>query len=443
MGLLCLLWTVSAQFSQVIPESQQYQVAGETLQPTSNQFIHINLTDSVELVSGSFSALRLQLRGNSGSFGIGFRANQDITMMWRLSGLPNNPMVHLCTMKATEVTCANPIAEFNPAQTRDIVVRVVVENELIQSELFLGAQRFATEFPESFLPDSGAFTFYFENARSMSVSRLAMANSGNIALQLFPDCISENEYAAIYRRVTGFSGPAPTREAGENGDCCEGIVLSSTEGLKCVELPVTQNFESEAVGNTYSYALSRPCSDGLEFDLMNIAGMSVVDSTSDSDGSIGFDATFRCNASLTFETKVEEIGVTNDGQTSGSNAYLLSGTGVVNLLFDSLDVTGVGALTVTLNAYVPYEFDVADWRESDFINILLHIDDTVEVMYHWYGDDPAYPLERGDLPESLSQDVPASAKTIQLEIEIGGNGVGGTEYLYIDNIVVNARERNL
>ena len=202
---------------------------------------------------------------------------------------------------------------------------------------------------------------------------------------------------------------------------------------------LTQSFETESDGDFYF----APGTDGTvlaigdEVDLENAIGddITIVDSTDASAGLLGFDATWvntRGDAGL---SDGDFVGVTDftgtvGSFTDGTQGYQISDPdGLYRLSFDAVDLTDVGAVTVSLD----YFLQETGWETSDLLKIFVVTDQGTQTLLDTAGQD-IDDLGIEGAWNTLSVDLGADITSAQLVVEFDSNSA--SEAVYLDNIAI-------
>ncbi|CUH81256.1 ExeM/NucH family extracellular endonuclease [Tropicibacter naphthalenivorans] len=200
---------------------------------------------------------------------------------------------------------------------------------------------------------------------------------------------------------------------------------------------ITQSFETEATGGRYDFdaADGDLVPLGGEVDLLNVAGLASVDSTAASDGLLGYDLTWVNTRGDSGISDGDYIGVqsyagTVGAYTDGVQGYELQDSdGLLRMTFDAVDLTDIGAVTVSLDAFV----QATGWEADDLINIYVMTDAGAVALLDTTGQD-IDDLGIEGAWQTLSVTLGAEVNSAQLVVELDSNS--SSESLYIDNVSI-------
>ena len=200
---------------------------------------------------------------------------------------------------------------------------------------------------------------------------------------------------------------------------------------------IAQSFEDEATGAQYSNAAT----DGTvlpadaEVDIENVPGLATVDSTEASAGSLGFNATWINSRGDVGLSDGDFVGVTSftgtvGSYTDGIQGYQISDPdGLYRLTFDDIDLTAVGAVTVSLD----YFLQSTGYESDDLFRVFVITDQGTQTLIDTSGQD-IDDLGIEGAWTTLTADIDASVTSAQLVVEFDANS--GSEAVYLDKISV-------
>ncbi|MCR8548988.1 ExeM/NucH family extracellular endonuclease [Salipiger sp. P9] len=200
---------------------------------------------------------------------------------------------------------------------------------------------------------------------------------------------------------------------------------------------ITQSFETEAVGRQYVNAAADGglVAMGAEVDLTNNPGQASVDSTAASDGLLGYDLTWINTRGDVGISDGDYIGVQNfagtvGAYTDGAQGYeMQDADGLLRMTFDAVDLSDVGAVTVSLDAFL----QSTGWEADDLVNIYVLTDQgTVSLLDSTGQDIDDMGIEGAWM--TLTAELGAAIDSAQLVVELDSNS--SSESLYIDNVAI-------
>ncbi len=200
---------------------------------------------------------------------------------------------------------------------------------------------------------------------------------------------------------------------------------------------LTQSFEIEATGGKFDFdaADGALVEDGTTVDVTNVDGLASVDSTAASDGFWGYDLTWTDTRNDVGLSDEDFIGVTSFAGTVGSfsdgfQGYQLSDAdGLLSLSFDTLDLSQIGEVTVSLDAFV----QSTGWEADDLVSIRVETDlGTVTLLDSTGEDIDDLGIEGSWLSLAATLDEAVSEATLIVELDSNSS----SEALYIDNVAV-------
>ncbi|MBY6002837.1 ExeM/NucH family extracellular endonuclease [Salipiger bermudensis] len=202
---------------------------------------------------------------------------------------------------------------------------------------------------------------------------------------------------------------------------------------------LTQSFETEATGSQYALA---DASDGEtafgeEAEVPNIPGLATVDSTAASEGLLGFDLTWVNTRAAEGLSDGDFIGVQSftgavGAFSDGVQGYELSDAdGLLRLSFDTLDLTAVGELTFSIDAFL----QSTGYESDDLVKIYIQTDQGEVALLDSTGMDIDDLGIEGSWM-TLSATVGAEVTSAQLIAEFDSNAA--SEALYLDNVVITS-----
>ncbi|WP_109465620.1 ExeM/NucH family extracellular endonuclease [Albibacillus kandeliae] len=203
------------------------------------------------------------------------------------------------------------------------------------------------------------------------------------------------------------------------------------------QFEMVQSFETESVGNRYEAADTNGTTlpIGTVVDLDNVDGLASVDSTEASAGLIGYDLTWENTRGDVGISDGDYIGVQNytgvvGAFTDGSQGYELSDAdGLLRLTFDTIDLSAVGEVTVSLDAFL----QSTGWEADDLVNIYVVTDGgTVSLLDSTGQDIDDMGIEGSWM--TLSATLSERVNSAQLVVEFDSNSAD--EALYFDNVYV-------
>lgn len=202
---------------------------------------------------------------------------------------------------------------------------------------------------------------------------------------------------------------------------------------------LTQSFETESAGAKYNFdaADGTALEIGAEVDLTNVDGLATVDSTEASAGQLGYDLTWVNTRGDTGLSDGDYVGVqdyagTVGSYTDGVQGYEMSDAdGLLRLTFDELDLSDIGEVTVSLDAFV----QSTGWEADDLINIYVETDQGRVSLLDSTGQDIDDMGIEGAWT-TLSTTLDADVSTATLVVELDSNS--SSEALFVDNVVVTA-----
>jgi|GEM_PF-1290887 VCBS repeat len=204
-------------------------------------------------------------------------------------------------------------------------------------------------------------------------------------------------------------------------------------------IQITQSFETEAAGGSYTVAET----DGSLTELGTIIdvendGTATVDSTEASDGYLGFDLSWENTRGDTGLSDGDYVGVTDYSSTVGSFSDGVQGyelqdaDGLLRLTFDTVDMSALNANTV-----VKFSIDAflqeTGWEADDLVKIYIQTDQGVVTLLDSIGQDIDDMGIEGEWL-SLSATLGADVTEATLIVELDSNS--SSETLYIDNVAV-------
>lgn len=170
-----------------------------------------------------------------------------------------------------------------------------------------------------------------------------------------------------------------------------------------------------------------------EVDIENIEGMATVDSTDLSLGELAFDAVWVNTRDDEGLADGDFVGVTDftgtvGSFTDGAQGYeIQDADGLYRLTFEEINLAAVGAVTLSLDAFL----QETGWETDDLFSIKVVTDQGVETLIDTAGldiDDLGIEGAWTDYSITLGADV----NTAQLVVELDSNS--GSESLFLDNI---------
>lgn len=202
---------------------------------------------------------------------------------------------------------------------------------------------------------------------------------------------------------------------------------------------LSQSFETEYTGGRYEDAAADGglVDLGTEVDLENVDGLASVDSTAASEGLLGYDLTWGNTRDDTGLSDGDYVGVqdytgTVGAFSDGEQGYELSDAdGLLRLTFDEIDLSAVGEVTLSVDAFV----QSTGWEADDLIAIYVETDQGVISLLDTTGQD-IDDLDIEGAWQTLSTTLGADIDTAQLVVELDSNS--SSEALYVDNIVVTS-----
>ncbi len=206
------------------------------------------------------------------------------------------------------------------------------------------------------------------------------------------------------------------------------------------EFLIEQSFETEAAGSFYNGTAGAAADGdlvdlGVEVDLENVDGLATVDSTTASDGLWGYDLTWVNTRNDSGISDGDWIGVQNYTGTvgefsDGTQGYELSDAdGLLRMNFDEINLTGVGEVTLSLDAFI----QSTGWETNDVINIYVETDQGTVALLDTTGQD-IDDLNIEGAWTTLTTTLDASVNSAQLFVELDSNS--SAEALYVDNIIM-------
>ncbi|WP_090060765.1 ExeM/NucH family extracellular endonuclease [Celeribacter neptunius] len=202
---------------------------------------------------------------------------------------------------------------------------------------------------------------------------------------------------------------------------------------------IGQSFETEATGGRYDFdaADGSLVALGETVDLVNVDGLATVDSTEASAGQLGYDLSWVNTRGDVGISDGDYVGVqsytgTVGSFTDGTQGYELSDAdGMLVMSFDELDLSAVGEVTVSLDAFL----QSTGWEADDLVNIYVETDqgrisllDSTGMDIDDLGVEGAW--------TTLSATIDAEIDTAQLVVEFDSNS--SSEALFIDNVLVTS-----
>ncbi|MBE9638728.1 ExeM/NucH family extracellular endonuclease [Salipiger mangrovisoli] len=202
---------------------------------------------------------------------------------------------------------------------------------------------------------------------------------------------------------------------------------------------LTQSFETEATGGKYGFAgaADGPVAPGGEVDVPNIAGLASVDSTEASAGQLGYDLSWVNTRGDVGLSDADFIGVqsytgTVGSFTDGAQGYELSDSdGLLRMSFDQIDLSDVGAVTVSLDAFLQQ----TGWEADDLVNIYVETDLGIVSLLDTTGSDIDDLGIEGSW-QRLSATLGADVSSARLVVDFDSNSA--EEALFIDAVKMTA-----
>ncbi|WP_172295460.1 ExeM/NucH family extracellular endonuclease [Pseudoruegeria sp. HB172150] len=202
---------------------------------------------------------------------------------------------------------------------------------------------------------------------------------------------------------------------------------------------LTQSFETEATGGKYDFdgAADGFVAEGDEVEVPNIDGLASVDSTEASAGLLGYDLTWVNSREDVGLSDADFVGVQDytgvvGSFTDGSQGYELSDAdGLLRLSFDEIDLSAVGEVTISLDAFL----QETGWEADDLANIYVMTDQGIVSLLDTTGQDIDDLGIEGSW-QTLSATIGDEISSVQLVVELDSNSAD--EALYIDNVVVTS-----
>ncbi|MEM9840529.1 MAG: cadherin-like domain-containing protein [Pseudomonadota bacterium] len=265
------------------------------------------------------------------------------------------------------------------------------------------------------------------------------SDDGAASIYLTDLSANPNDGANWALSTVGDETPAGTARSAvaEGGNSGADIGSPGEEAPAAEPFVLTQSFETEATGAQYFNVAA----DGAlvptntVVDIENIEGLATVDSTAASADLLGYNAEW-------FDTRDAEgladgdfVGVTNFTRevgtfTDGARGYRISDPdGLYRLSFDAVDLSAVGAVTVSLD----YFLQETGWETSDVLNVYVVTDQGTQTLLDTSGLD-IDDLDIEGVWNSLSVDLGADVGNAQLVVEFDSNA--SSEAVYIDNISI-------
>ncbi|WP_425072298.1 ExeM/NucH family extracellular endonuclease [Sagittula sp. S175] len=202
---------------------------------------------------------------------------------------------------------------------------------------------------------------------------------------------------------------------------------------------LTQSFETEATGGRYELADASdgPTALGEEAEVPNIPGLASVDSTAASAGLLGYDLTWvntRGDVGLSDGDYIGVQSFTGDvgSFSDGVQGYELSDSdGLLRLSFDAMDLTAIGELTFSIDAFL----NSTGYESDDLLKIYIATDQGDVTLIDTTGQD-IDDLGIEGTWMTLAATVGADVNTAQLIVEFDSNAA--SEALYVDNIFITS-----